>query len=397
MPRGATASSPRDPRPWWLRPLIETDVDPGQLDAEAWSIVEHVRETGQLGSGHLTEFDRGYPEDRVVRPTHARQGSYDWRGVERSEESQERQEAERERRRDRDKMIVELAQEWSGREARRAVARQNRWHREWQLRQEEEQQGINAREAARLRAERVAEEKRRDAEWQAADEVIQARRAAEEVERRAKQEAERKERAEKRRAKREAMAAQERADFEEAEREVGHDVAEALSERALAQVVAQIRRRRENGQADEEERRRITHLARQMTDEARIARWREEADERELRAAEARERHLQRLAREHARQTERLRVVEEVPPDDWVDSWMDPRPLASHADIRGHIRYILNQLSARKREWQITYAELARRCGHHDAALIERQVRQLAEDGWRPVGYSGTVCKDGLT
>jgi hypothetical protein len=167
--------SSRDPR-WrpaaapWLRALSDPPV---KLDEDDWPLIEHIRTTGQLGSGSVLDEDSLFNRPWPTRSNFSLPVSKD---------ASERANAEARARADAEQALsaerVRLYRQHTAKDiaqarqrAEHARAERDRRRRErdetWRMQREMDQ------EHARLRRERATEQERRDAEWDRATPSVQ--------------------------------------------------------------------------------------------------------------------------------------------------------------------------------------------------------------------------------
>jgi hypothetical protein len=159
--------SSRDPR-WrpaaapWLRALSDPPV---KLDEDDWPLIEHIRSTGQLGSGSMLDedslFNRPWPTRSNFSLPVSKDASERANAEARARADAEQAKSAEQVRLYRQRTAKDIAQARERAEHARAERDRRRRERDemWRTQREMEQ------EHARLRRERATEQERRDAEW----------------------------------------------------------------------------------------------------------------------------------------------------------------------------------------------------------------------------------------
>jgi hypothetical protein len=163
--------SSRDPRwraapPPWLRALSDP---PAKIDEDDWPLIEHIRTTGQLGSGSMLDedslFSRPWPTRSAFSLPVSKDASQRANAEARARADAEQAKSQERVRQYREHTAKDIAQ--ARERAERARAERDRRQRErdelWRTRRDMDQ------EHARLRRERATEQVRRDAEWNRAE------------------------------------------------------------------------------------------------------------------------------------------------------------------------------------------------------------------------------------
>jgi hypothetical protein len=175
VPRGIAPPTYRRTVPQWLRAL--SDPPPVFDDDEAYELIAHIRNTGQLGSGEIREVDswygRPWASATVAAPV-SKDASERTNAEIRAAMAVEEARAEAQAKARREQFAKELVQ------LRKQVAKRKaeRDERDRRRREHERAQWEAAREYERLQLERQREQARRDREWNEATAKADAELAA---------------------------------------------------------------------------------------------------------------------------------------------------------------------------------------------------------------------------